>query len=129
MTYLRKRKLQKKLPRLYLFQHWGIITNSDKGRVIHNQTPGGVWGTKYQRWGIQYGRYKKEDLIKEWGWNRRKREYERRIFFTQRLNLHYFLYARQQQSSIYSYRNRNLCRNWIKSYGDLYFSDLHQPTK
>jgi hypothetical protein len=123
ISYAQKRSLRGQMTGLR-FQHWGLMAAPKRGLVLHNQTPGGLWRRKFARWGVQYGTYKTSFLKKPWTYRRRKRRYEARRFFLNRLNVHYFLYARHMKQEIYHSREPALCERWMASYGHLYFLNV-----
>jgi hypothetical protein len=126
LAFPRKRSRKGTKVTSYRFQHWGLITNPETGSILHNQTPGGVWGTSYHRWGIQGGTYEPEFTKRRgWKYNRARRIYEQRIVFVNRLNLHFFSFARKHKAPIYSADAPGLCRKWIKEHGAIYFADLN----
>jgi hypothetical protein len=129
ISYLYKRSLKHKRPYLYTYQHWGLIVEPNELSVLHNQTPGGTWGDKYQQWGIQHGRYQPDDLQYEWIKEKRRRRYVQRIFFVNRVNIHYMLFAKRHGFNVYQSTNRSLCRNWIKEYADIYFTNMAKHRK
>ena len=110
----------------YGFGHLGLIYRPKRNRVFHNQTPGGLWGTRYRRWGLQYGTYKKKHLNSKWYWKRKKRRWRKDIAVVHRVNLHYFMYANSRSISIFDRTNRNLCRQWIHAYAPLYFLNFNK---
>lgn len=125
LTFPRKRRKSRRFPSSYRFQHWGLIVDPEKRRLLHNQTPGGVWGTSYTRWGPQYGEYKAEFIKRRgWKWNSARRKYEQRVIFVNRLNIHYLLYAQKKKAHIWGFKSKGLCRQWIKEHAALYFTNL-----
>lgn len=106
------------------FNHWGLITDSMAGRVLHNQTPGGMWNRHFERWGIQYGMLPAHKLEGRWKYKRRRRRFQKKMFFVNRLNVHYYQYARQKGANIYDTRNRSLCRDYIRDHADVYFRSM-----
>ena len=41
-----------------------------------------------------------------------------------RLNLHYFVQARENNTKVYSAAKPHLCKQWIRRHADLYFTDM-----
>ncbi len=125
-AYLRKRGRRRRT-RIH-FQHWGLIVDPVSGKVLHNQTPGGMWGRQFRRWGIQYGYYRGRDFRSRWRWSRRRRRYSKRLFFVNRVNVHFYQFARSRGANIYNARgNRSICRDWINKYADVYLTGLADP--
>ncbi len=124
MVHYRKRRKNTKI-RLH-FQHWGLIAEPTKNRVFHIQTPGGLWGRTYRKWGIQYGSYSTPET--EWKWIRRRRRYRKKVMSIHRVNLHYYTQAREQNVNLYSSKDPHFCRHWIENYADIYFTNMANPS-
>lgn len=117
--------LSKRRRRISLgFNHWGLVTDSMRGEVLHNQTPGGMWRRQFERWGIQYGLYPPSKLTGRWKYDRRRRRYRRKMFFVNRLNVHYYQYARKRGVDIYDTKNRSLCDDYIRDHAEIFFTEL-----
>ena len=123
ITYPYKRSKRRKTPSAYMIQHWGMIKDPKSGKVIHNQTPGGVWGTQYHRWGLQYDDYK-PDFVQRRDWKRKGRGWAQRVVVASRLNLHYLHYAKQRGLDAFDEKHPTLCREWIRDHGAVYFANL-----
>lgn len=107
------------------FQHWGLILNPKKGKVLHNQTPGGMYGRRFSRWGIQEGRYSQQAIFNN---KLNHKNGRRRVFFVQRMNLHFFQYVRRKGATIFKDRSHaDICKSWIQQYAYLYFSKITKP--
>lgn len=110
-------------PKLH-YMHWGLVVDSLRGKILHNQTPGGMWNRHFDRWGIQYDTYPQRRLTDAWKYNRKYRRFQKKTFFLNRLNVHYYAFARQQGANIYDTNHRSLCRDWIEQHADVYFANL-----
>jgi hypothetical protein len=124
VTYLQRSAAHKQSTPRFRFQHWGLILDPKAGAIIHNQTPGGVWGSQYLRWGIQYDTYRNTAHLRTWSKRKQGNLLEKRITFVHRINLHYLFYARLQEGDIFTGEHPSLCRDWIAKYADIYFADF-----
>lgn len=125
LMYVYKRLHPSTTPYRYHFQHWGLIVKPEIKYVLHNQTPGGLWGKKFKSWGIQFGRFPR--LSRDWTWHKKSGRYRKMMFLVHRLNLHYFVQARLQHTKIYDATQPQFCRQWIRRHADLYFTDMSEP--
>lgn len=119
--YKRKKNSKIKLH----FQHWGLIADPEEDRVFHIQTPGGLWGKAYTKWGIQYGSYDSAET--KWKWLRKRRRYRKTVLAVHRINLHYYMQARQAKVNLYTSEHPNFCQRWIDNYADIYFTNMASP--
>lgn len=106
------------------YMHWGLVVDSLSGKILHNQTPGGMWNRHFDRWGIQYDSYPMSQLSSAWKYNAKQRRFQQKVFFLNRPNVHYYAFARQQRADIYDTNHRSLCRDWISQHADVYFANL-----